>query len=86
MSVGLAGEHEVEQGAIMNCESYEGGGRRPQPCPVVRAGLLDSRAHLVGETGESGCGQGVQQGLAVGEMPARRTVADSGQPRELAQR
>jgi len=60
LSVGLDSEHEVEQGAIMNCESYVGGGRRPQPCPVVRAGVLDSRAHLVGETGESGFGQGVQ--------------------------
>ncbi len=42
--------------------------------------------HLVAQARESGFGQGVQQRLAVGEVTARRGMADAGLAGEVAQR
>ena len=37
LSVVLGGEHELEQGAVMGCESYVGGCRGPQPNRLGRS-------------------------------------------------
>jgi hypothetical protein len=78
------GEHQPQQGGVAGREADVGGRRRPQPRPVVLAGVVDRRAHLVGQAREPGRGEGVQQRLAVGEVAARRGVADSGLAGEVA--
>lgn len=66
----------------MGREPYVGGRGRPQPRRIAFAGVFDSRAYLVAQARESGLGESVQQRLAVGEMAARRRVADACLARE----
>jgi hypothetical protein len=63
-----------------------GGCRRSQPGGKVRVGAVDGASQLGAETLEAGLGQGVEQSLAIGEVPARGCVTDSDLARQPTQR
>ena len=82
----LAGEHQLEQRRVRGGEADVGRGGRLQARLEVLAGAVDGGAQLGAEAVEPGLGQRVEQRLAIGEVAARRAVADADVARELAQR
>ena len=82
----LAGEHQLEQLGILDRELDVGAGGRLQPCLEVLAGAGDGAPQFGTESLETRLGKGVEQRLAIGEVAARRTVADAHVAGELAQR
>jgi hypothetical protein len=82
----LAGEHQLEQRSVVDREARVGRGGGAKPRLVTLAGGLRRTSQLRAEAGEPGLGERVQQRLAVGEVAARRGVADAGLASELAQR
>jgi hypothetical protein len=71
----LDGVHQFEKSGVLRREAYVGGRDGPQLRLVVVSGGLDRRAQLVAQAQEPGFSEGVQQGLAVGEVAARLTPA-----------
>ena len=82
----LAREHQLQQRRVARGEADVGRRGRPQPRLEVLAGAVDRAAQLGAQAREPGLGEGVEQRLAIGEMPAWRAVADADLARELAQR
>ena len=82
----LAGEHQLEQRRVLGREADVGRGDRAQP----RLELLARRGRPRRAARRRGArtrpGKRVEQRLAVGEVPARRAVADADLARQLAQR
>ena len=82
----LAGEHQLEQRRVGGREPDVRRRGRSQPRLEFVAGAVGGGAQFGAEALESGLGERVEQRLAVGEVAARRAVADADLPRELPQR
>ena len=82
----LAREHQLQQRGVARGEADVGRRGRLQPGLEVLARVVDRCAQLGAEAREPRLGEGVEQCLAVGEVPAWRAVADADLAGELAQR
>ena len=82
----LAREHQLEQRPVPGREGHVRRGRRRQPGVEGRARPVHGAVQVACEALEPVLRQRVEQRPAVGEVPARRGVADADGARELAQR
>ena len=82
----LGGEHQLQERRVAAGEADVGPGQRLQAVVTAPARAGDRRAQLVAQPHEPGLGHRVQQRLLVGEVPARRRVADADGAGQLAQR
>ena len=82
----LAGEHQVEQRRVAGGEADVGRGGCAQARLELLARAVGGGAQLRAQAVESRLGHRVEQGLAIGEVAARRAVADTDLARQLAQR
>jgi hypothetical protein len=82
----LAREHQLQQRCVATGEADVGRRGRPQSLLEVRARAIDRAAQLGAEAREPGFGEGVEQRLAVGEVPPWRAMADADLACKLTQR
>src|SRR5213080_4673141 len=81
----LGGEHQLDQRGVARGEPEVGERERGETGAEVVAGLVERHAQLATEALEALEGERVEQRLAVGEVAARRGVADAHLAGELAQ-
>src|SRR5271154_7341361 len=82
----LAREHQLQQRGVACGKADVRCGSRPQAILKVLARAFGCLTQLDPQAREARLGEGVEQRLAIGEVPARSAVADADLARELAQR
>ena len=81
----LACEHQLQERCVARGKADVGRRSRPQPRREVLVGAIDRAAQLGAEACETVLGEGVEQRLTIGEVPAWRAVTDADFARELPQ-
>jgi hypothetical protein len=81
----LAGVHQLHQGCVLGGEPDVRRSRGLEAFGELRAGAVERCSQLGAQALEADDGEGIEEGLSVGEMAARSSMADADLASELAQ-